>query len=80
MYLTYILSNNSYDLPAGKKFTFQDILNRLEPILFTKEKREGIIIISENLLSYNLLAFIIFGANKKRAYEIETTMQTLLEQ
>ena len=80
MYLTYILSNNSYDLPARKKFTFSEILNRLEPILFTKEKREGIIIISENLLSYNLLAFIIFGANKKRAYEIETTMQTLLEQ
>lgn len=78
MYLTYILSNNSYDLPQGKKFTFTDILTRLEPILFTKEKREGIIIISENLLAYNLLAFVIFGANKKRAYEIEATMQALL--
>ena len=78
MYLTYILSNNSYDLPQGKKFTFTDILTRLEPILFTKEKREGIVIISENLLVYNLLAFVIFGANKKRAYEIEATMQTLL--
>lgn len=78
MYLTYILSNNSYDLPQDKKFTFQDILNRLESILFTKEKREGIIIISENLLAYNLLAFVIFGTNKKRAYELEATMQTLL--
>ena len=38
MYLTYILSNNSYDLPARKKFTFSEILNRFEPILFTKRK------------------------------------------
>ena len=78
MYLTYILSNNSYDLPKSKKFTFEDVHTRLESILFSKEKREGIIIISENLLVYNLLAFVIFGANKKRAYEIEATMEALL--
>lgn len=80
MYLTYILSNNSYDLPKGKTFTFSKLATRLEPVLFTKEKREGVVIISQNLLHYNLLAFVIFGANKKRAYEIEATMEALLQE
>lgn len=80
MYLTYILSNNSYQLPQGVVFTFPRLIERLAPVLYTKEKREGVIVISENLLSYNLLAYIIFGANKKRAYEIEAEMESLLRQ
>jgi biotin carboxylase len=78
MYLTYILSNNSYDLPKGKYQTFTQLQQALAPVLYTKDKREGVVIISENLLTYSLLAFIIFGSNKKRAYEIETQMEALL--
>lgn len=78
MYLTYILSNNSYELPPEKIYTLQGILESLQTILYTKERREGLIIISENLLAYKLLGFIIFAPNKKRAYEIEATMETLL--
>lgn len=80
MYLTYILSNNSYELPKGKKYIFSEVRTVLTPILFTKEKREGVIIISENLFAYNLLAYIIFAPNKKRAYEIEATMESLLQE
>nr|MBP9814131.1 hypothetical protein [Candidatus Woesebacteria bacterium] len=80
MYLTYILSNNSYLLPQGSSFTFSTARERLGPVLFTKEKREGVIIISENLFAYNLLAYVIFGTNKKRAYEIEAEMEALLRQ
>jgi hypothetical protein len=57
---------------------FTSLIERLSPVLYTKEKREGVIVISENLLAYNLLAYIIFGASKKRAYEIEAEMESLL--
>ena len=78
MYLTYILSNNNYEIPNEKNFTFKEIQQVLTPIMFQKQTREGIILISENLLSYKLLAYIIFAKNKKRAYEIENTMEELL--
>jgi hypothetical protein len=79
LYLTYILSNNSYELPKEKTYTFAGLLKTLAPVLFTKEKREGIILISQNLLTYHLLGYVLFAPNKKRAYEIETTMETLLQ-
>lgn len=78
MYLTYILSNNSYDISAIKNPTFASVLDRLKPILFEKTSQEGLLILSENLLRMNNLAYIIFGKNKKRAYEIEEQMETLL--
>lgn len=78
MYLTYILSNNSYDIPKDKKYTFTGVLKTLSPILFNKEKREGIILISQNLLAYHLIGYVLFAPNKKRAYEIESTMESLL--
>ncbi len=78
MYLTYILSNNSYDLSDSNRFSFAQIREKLQAILFRKETSEGLVIISENLLAYHKLAYIIFAANKKRAYEIEAEMERLL--
>lgn len=78
MYLTYILSNNSYELAQDRQYIFSEVIDTLRPILFDKQSREGIVIISENLLSYHKLAYIIFGKNKKRAYEIESQMEQLL--
>ena len=78
MYLTYILSNNNYEFTQDHEYTFSEVLSLLSPILFDKQSREGIVLISENLLSYHKLAYIIFGKNKKRAYELETQMEQLL--
>jgi hypothetical protein len=78
MYLTYILSNNNYDLPGDTIYSFNQIQQMLQPILFQKKTREGIVLISESLLSYKRLAYIIFARNKKRAYEIESSMEMLL--
>lgn len=78
MYLTYILSNNSYALREDKTFTFNEMLTMLTPVLFNKETREGLIIISENLLSYHRLGYIIFGKNEKHARDIEAKMIELL--
>lgn len=78
MYLTYILSNNAYTLTEKKTYTFNEMLTILAPVLFNKQTREGLIIISENLLSYHQLAYIIFGKTEKRAREIEAKMIELL--
>lgn len=78
MYDTYILSNNGYVLPKTITRAFGEILSRLTPILFNKKTREGLIICSENLLRQGNLAYIIFAHNKKRAYEIEEQMESLL--
>ncbi len=78
MYLTYILSHNSYDLPTNRSWTFTDMTTLLAPILFNKKTKEGVVIASSNVLSSHKLGYIIFGANKKRAYEIEAQMESLL--
>lgn len=78
MYYTYILSNNAYELPLKRKVTFDEMLLMLKPILFDKHTREGLVIISENSLSYNRLGYIIFAKNEKRAYEFEAKMESLL--
>lgn len=78
MYLTFVLSNNSYELPKEKEYTFSSILKTLQPILFNKQTREGLVVISENLLSYKRLGYIIFGHTEKRALELEASMESLL--
>lgn len=79
MYETYTLSCNTYELPEGKKFTFTTLLQTLEPVLFNKKTREGVILVSENMLAMGQMQYIIFGQNKKRALELEAEMERLLQ-
>ena len=79
MYLTYILSYNLYELPKQKSYSFEEIQTTLTPILFDKKTKEGVIIAAANLLSQHRMAYIIFGASRKRAYEIEAKMEELLK-
>ncbi|MCL4360504.1 hypothetical protein M1555_04615 [Patescibacteria group bacterium] len=79
MYLTYILSHTSYSLPYARPPGFPDMLETLRPVLYDRETKEGLVVVSENLLtSRNTLAYIIFGKNKKRALEIEEEMEGLI--
>jgi hypothetical protein len=78
MYLTYIVSNNAFKLTEEKTYTFNEMLTILSPVLFNKQTREGLVIISENLLSYHQLGYIIFGKTEKRARELEAKMIQLL--
>jgi hypothetical protein len=78
MYLTYVLSNNAYKLTQDKIYSFKEMLSLLQPVLFNKQTREGLIIISENLLSYHQLGYIIFGKTEKHARDCEEKMIELL--
>jgi len=78
MYDVYVLSQNTYPLPEGKKFIFGQVKELLTPILYNKKTKEGLVIISENLLVQNKLAYIIFARNKKRAEELENQMKSYI--
>lgn len=75
---TYTLSNNLYDLPKGKTFSFELMQELLKPVLYNKKSTEGVVIVSENSLVRGQFGYIIFGRNKKRAIEIEKKMDELI--
>lgn len=79
MFDTYLFSNNGYMISHLKRLTFPQLLERLQPILFDKRTKEGIVLTSENLLRMQKFSFVIFAASKKRAYEIEEQMVSLLK-
>lgn len=78
LYDTYTLSTNLYNLPGKKKRSFRDVLAALEPILFNKKTKEGVVLGAANLLKSNQIAYIVFGKTKKRALELEVKMHELL--
>lgn len=70
---TYVLSNNLYKLPK-QKYTFTSVLKKINPISYSRKTKEGVVIVSANLLEMGYLAYIVFGKNKKRALRIEEEM------
>ena len=76
---SYILSNNAYELKAGARPSFKQVLKLLAPLLFSKKTKEGLVIASANLLTQSTFAYVVFAKNKKKAMEIENEMLKLLE-
>lgn len=75
---SYVLSDNSWKLPKGIAPSFEELIEKLKPVLFDKKTKEGVVIASANLIKQGQLAYIIFGQNKKRALEIEAKAQIIL--
>ncbi len=75
---SYVLSDNSWKFPKGVTPNFEELLEKLDPVLFDKKTKEGMVIASANLLKQGQLSYIIFGENKKRALEIETKAHRIL--
>jgi hypothetical protein len=78
MYETYILSNNGYALTDKTLVSFPQVYERLQPIHFNKKTKEGLVIVSENMLPRHQFAYIIFGKTKRQALEFEAEMERLL--
>lgn len=75
---SYILSYNLWKMPTKSSLSFTELLEHLQPVLFDKKTKEGIVVASSNLLVQNQLMYIVFGNTKKRALEIETKAQAIL--
>lgn len=76
----YLLSNNTHPLPEGKEYSFSELLSVLQPILFSRKTREGVILASSNILKQHKLSHVIVGADKSAAYALEQEMERLLSQ
>lgn len=79
MHTSYILSNNSHDISERGNITFSAMHDLMEPLLFQKTIGEGVVLMSDNLLRMQKLAYVIIAKTKKRAVEIETRMEELLK-
>jgi hypothetical protein len=76
---TFILSNNTYALPAGRFKTFKQIHDRLQPILFTTDQPQGVVIAAANPLKQDKFSYIIIGENQAQALACEQKMEELLQ-
>jgi len=75
---SYVISRSKYKLNGDQRHTLASIIKSLEPVLFDKKTKEGVVISSEVIIRQKELIYIIFGNTKRRAYQIEAEMQRLL--
>lgn len=77
----YVIANNCFALDKSRvaAWSFENLLETLEPIAFRAATKEGVIITSEHKLSQRQLGFVIIGRSRERAYSIEREMLDLLK-
>lgn len=78
LYKTYILFNNLYEIQNKKINTFEQIKTILSPLLYNELTKEGLMITCVSTLHTHRFGYIIFGATRKRAFELEAQMEALL--
>lgn len=74
----YVLNRNDYKFGYQVNVNLKKVTDVLKPILFDKKKREGVIIAASETLDYNQLLYTILGKNKKRAYQLQEELFSLL--
>ncbi|MFZ2206084.1 MAG: hypothetical protein WA061_01245, partial [Microgenomates group bacterium] len=74
---SYVISRSRFELNNIKRATFPVVHKILEPLLFNKKTKEGVVISSENIIKQRELIYIIFGNTKRRAYQIDEEMRHL---
>lgn len=79
LYDTYVISNNLYEINDAKIMEFEDLVKILQPVLFNKKNKEGLIITGARLLEQNKFGYVIYGKNKIRALKLEMEMEKLLK-
>ncbi len=75
----YVLNRNNYKFNSQESVSFKKIIDIVQPILYDKKKKEGLILSSASILEYNQFLYTILGKNKKRAYELQEQLYKLLE-
>jgi len=75
---SYVISRSKFPLTNMKRPTFPAIINELQPLLFNKKTKEGVVVSSENIIKQKELIYIVFGNTKRRAYQIEADMESIL--
>lgn len=74
----YVTSRSKFKLPHDKEMTFGQVLEALEPLLYSPKSKEGVILNTANIEDQSLI-YMAIGKNKKRAYDFENKMKHELE-
>src|SRR3989338_3611579 len=74
-----ILKLNNYKINNQESISLKKLIEIVQPILYDKKKKEGLILSSASPLEYNQMLYTILGKNKKRAYDIQEQLYQLLE-
>jgi len=76
----YVLNRNNYKFKTKKNgISFEKILSVVEPILYSKKTKEGVVFSSSLSLEAKQLLYTVFGKNKRRAYQLEQKLLELLK-
>lgn len=75
----YIISNNVHYRTKRNTLKFQELLNICDDLLFDKDKKEGVIFTSANILSQNAVGYIVVSPNKRKTTEIHTDLVKRLD-
>jgi len=75
----YVLNRNNYKFNNQESISFKKLIEIVQPILYNKKSKEGVILSSASPLENNQLLYTILGKNKKRAYDIQEQLYKLLE-
>ena len=75
----YVLNRNNYKFNNQESISLKKLIEIVQPILYDKKKKEGLILSSASPLEYNQMLYTILGKNKKRAYDIQEQLYQLLE-
>lgn len=74
----YVISDNSFRFERKQTPTFESVISLLGHLAYNRESKEGVVVVSANMLAQRQLEYVILAQNKKRAYEIEQQMEALL--
>ena len=74
---TYIISDNTFSLPPSN-WTFSSISQLFQPILYNPDTKEGIVIVSENMLSRNQLSYVAFAPDRSKTLNLISSMAQLI--
>ncbi len=76
----YVLNRNNYKFKTKKNhLTFDKVLKAIEPLLFNKKTKEGVVLSSSiSIVEDKQLLYTVYGKSKTRAYKLEQQLIELL--
>jgi len=73
----YVLNRNNFHFTQNS-LTFEKVINAIQPVIYNKKTKEGVILSSSAPIKDKQLLYSVFGKNKRRAYEIEVRLLEIL--
>lgn len=75
---TYVINRDDYVFKSQKAIEFDFLLKKIQPVLFNKTKKEGVVLSGSAYLAENNLLYTVYGNSKKRAYKIQADLLEIL--